>query len=278
MLPILVAARFVLLTSDFLEATLVVARDSNTNPHLSNPTEKDTMKPWTLVFVPILLLINVHCAQAQITVTSVSASGNASVGGGGFPSDSDGFSVNNFTGSNGITASASSGMLLNSASSSATAETTQFGDATFGGFAISTSVSAGGFEAFSPSAGVQTQIVFQLDTVYDVEYFSSLSVDGPSASLGTFFTQIEPNGNIVLGGDSLDGFDLFGSDFVESSFTGRIGPGIFSIGDNGDAAGSFSSQGFSFQSITLTPVTVPEPSALFFLSTMGIAALVRRNR
>ena len=234
------------------------------------------MKICSLVLTPVvLLLLNAHCLHAQYTVTSVFASGSASVSGGGFPSDSDAFSANDFTGINGIGASASGGILLNSASGSATARTRQFGDSDFGGFSISTSVSAGGFETFSPSAGVQTEIIFELDTVYDVEYFSTISVDGPSASFNTFFRQIGPNGNTVLGGDSLSGFSLFGFDFVESSFFGRIGPGTFSIGDNGGTGGSSFSQGFSDQSITLT--AVPEPSALFFLTTVCLAAFLRRT-
>jgi len=236
------------------------------------------MKTCSLVLIPIvLLLIHVHSLHAQFTATSVSASGNASVSGGGFPSDSEGFSVNNFTGIGGVSASAFSGLLLNSGSSSAYAETTQSGNVAFGGFQIGTRVSAVGFETFSPFAGVQTEIVFQLDTAYDVDYFSRLTVNGGDLDFPTFyssfFVQIEANGNTVLASDSLG----FGSDLRETSFTGRIGPGTYSFGSDGDASGdSFGSFGDSFQSITLT--AVPEPSALFFLTTICFTAVVRRTR
>lgn len=231
------------------------------------------MKICTLVFLPIVFLLSTHCVHAQFTATSVFASGSASVSGGGFPSDSDGFSTNIFTGIDGVSASAFSGLLLNSGSSSASAATTQFGDFAFGGFQIETRVSAEGFETFSPSAGVQTQIVFQLDTAYDVAYFSGISVLGPGAIVATSFEQIGAGGNTVLTSDSLTVDSLFGSDFRDTSFAGRIGPGIYSFGSDGDAS---SNSGDSFQTITLTPV--PEPSALLFLTTMCLATMVRRFR
>jgi hypothetical protein len=234
------------------------------------------VKICTLIFLPIVLLLNTHCVHAQFTATSVFASGNASVSGGGFPSDSDSFSTNNFTGTNGVSVSAFSGLLLNSGSSSVSAATTQFGDFTFGGFQIQTSVSAEGFETFSPSAGVQTRIVFQLDTAYDVAYVSNLSVTGPGASVETSFEQLGAGGNTALTSDSLFGDSLFGSDFRDTSFTGRIGAGIYSFGSDGNASSDLFSSGDSFQSITLTPV--PEPSALLFLTTTCLATMVRRSR